>query len=1011
MHDPKNFGEFCKCHPNVAKSIRLFIFLVFLSATTALLFLQNNGFISGTISTGELDFSYLNMPMIVLSAIGGFVPSIMSFFSLFIIEIFTRSDVAYSSFAYLMTICTAYVLARKGWFRKLSTSILSIPIFSVFLGIIWFVINELLNARGLGNINATSALAFVTQELPEACLGAMVSRLWYRFMPEHIINICRFGDYDSLRLKFLEEIKYAKEKKRGWISAKITGIIVIEATILAVSAAVFAVLLINDMGKELLPPSDSEGIEITVPDSSGMVFETDEETGETKPKFAPIRREHINVTNNSVAFALRLIMMLMNMAVPIAVLTDAFAQLTIAKPINRMASSMKNFCEASNEEKNNMLESVQNLDIHTHDEIEDLYGYMNRMVNSVMEFEEHLKEEQKLQEDLRVAEKASQAKSDFLSSMSHEIRTPINAVLGLDEMILREAEDDTILSYAMDIQTAGHSLLSLVNDILDFSKIEAGKMEIIPVDYELSSTVNDLVNMIAIRAEAKKLSLLVEVNPEIPHLLFGDEVRIKQVVTNILTNAVKYTETGTVTLKVDYEKTDDENIGLSFLVKDTGIGMKEEDLKKLYSPFERIEEERNRTIEGTGLGMSIVKQLLDKMGSELKVSSVYGEGSEFSFVVTQQVKKWEPIGDYAAMYKETLKNRNRNKYKESFRAPDANILITDDTRMNLTVVVALLKKTGIKIDTAMSGKETLAKVKEKHYDVIFLDHMMPEMDGIETLQNMLSMKDNMSAGVPVIALTANAVSGSREKYLEAGFTDYLTKPVDGERIEKMLVEYLPKEKVFLTEEKDQETAGEETEVEEASNDENETIIRSLSGIDADELLKNSGSFDVGMEVIKEYYENIDGKSKKIEEYFAAEDYKNYKVLVHALKSSSRLIGATELSEKAKLLEEAANNEDVSYIKENTGELLTLYRSYEEKLAPVVGDDTSDENKPEIPEDEFLNAMQTIKELVEAFDFDSADDVIDMLKEYKIPESRMEMFRSVREGVSEVDREKLLEILK
>lgn len=400
----------------------------------------------------------------------------------------------------------------------------------------------------------------------------------------------------------------------------------------------------------------------------------------------------------------------------------------------------------------------------------------------------------------RDAQRASKAKSAFLAGMSHEIRTPINAVLGMNEMILREADDQEILSYASDIDQAGHTLLSLINDILDVSKIEEGRMEILPTEYELSSVIGDLVNMIRERAEKKHLELKVDVDGSIPHLLYGDEIRIKQIILNLLTNAVKYTEEGEVRFSIAHEQTAEKEILLKVTVADTGIGMKEEDLDRLFSPFARIDEKRNRSIEGTGLGMSIVKQLLALMDSRLEVQSVYGKGSEFSFVIRQRVVKWEPIGDFSARY--AVANKKREEYHELFRAPAARILVVDDTEVNLTVMKNLLKRTEIRIDTALSGKEALQMIRDHTYDVVFIDHMMPDMDGIETLEHIRNITDS----IPVcIALTANAVSGAREMYLEAGFADYLSKPIDGKRLELMLKRYLPKDKLAETDQ----TAGKE----------------------------------------------------------------------------------------------------------------------------------------------------------------------------------------------------------
>ncbi|MDO4513509.1 MAG: ATP-binding protein [Lachnospiraceae bacterium] len=400
------------------------------------------------------------------------------------------------------------------------------------------------------------------------------------------------------------------------------------------------------------------------------------------------------------------------------------------------------------------------------------------------------------QEAKRRAEASNQSKTMFLTNMSHEIRTPINAVLGMDEMILRESSQTEIIEYARNIQSSGKALLALINDILDLSKIESGNMELIYVDYEIASVINDLVNMISSRVYDKGLSFLVEVDPGIPYVLYGDEIRLKQIVTNLLTNAVKYTEKGSVTMQVGYHKRDEKSIVLSVAVKDTGRGMKKEDMDKLFAPFKRIEEEQNRNIEGTGLGLSITKQLLSLMNSELKVESVYGEGSTFSFEIVQEVKGWDEIGDYTKAYKNTQKENKR--YQQLFTAKDARVLVVDDVSMNLKVFAGLLKKTQIQIDSALSGEEGLELAAKNKYDVIFIDHMMPGMDGIEMLTRLEEAEYELNADVPKVALTANAISGAREFYINEGFTEYLTKPIDVRKLEGMIAKLLPEDKIEWT---------------------------------------------------------------------------------------------------------------------------------------------------------------------------------------------------------------------
>ena len=388
----------------------------------------------------------------------------------------------------------------------------------------------------------------------------------------------------------------------------------------------------------------------------------------------------------------------------------------------------------------------------------------------------------------KAANQANEAKSYFLSTMSHDIRTPMNAIIGMNEMILRDSRDNSILMYAENIRAAGNTLLGIINDILDFSKIEAGKMEVINVDYNFVSLLNDIVNMVQRRADEKGLNFQLDVDNNIPICLHGDEIRIKQIIINILSNAVKYTKEGSVVFSINSTKCDDDYVMLHVNVKDTGVGIKKEDLDRLFVAFERIEEKKNRNIEGTGLGMAIAQSFLNMMDSKIQVESEYGKGSTFSFDLKQKVVKWEPLGEFEAAFKRYL--MEREQYQVSFVAPEAKILVVDDNEINLKVFVNLLRETKMQIDTADSGDSAIVLYKRNFYDVIFLDHMMPNKDGIETIKEMKKCEDTPNQSTPIICLTANAVSGMREMYIKAGFDDYLTKPIDTARLESMLLNYL-----------------------------------------------------------------------------------------------------------------------------------------------------------------------------------------------------------------------------
>ena len=421
------------------------------------------------------------------------------------------------------------------------------------------------------------------------------------------------------------------------------------------------------------------------------------------------------------------------------------------------------------------------------------------VINDVTDTQElllNLEEQTALAEENRLAaEQANQAKGDFLANMSHEIRTPMNAILGMNEMVMREEISPKAAQYSEDIYNAGQTLLAIINDILDFSKIETGKMEIVPVTYELSSLLNDVLNMIAKKVSDKGLELVTDVSPDIQHQLYGDEIRIRQIILNLVNNAVKYTEHGSVTLKVEYGKLEEKKIDLQISVIDTGIGIREEDLNKLFNSFQRVDMSANRKIEGTGLGLAITKQLAEQMDGFVRVESTYGQGSAFSVSLPQTVIDDTPIGEFGGVA--VGAHRDRNEGEIAFTAPDAKILIVDDNKVNLVVAKGLIKETQIQIDTVLSGEEALEKIKENKYNIILLDHMMPVMDGMETLARMKKQEENASRNAVVIALTANAISGSRERYIAAGFEDYLSKPINAQRYKEMVYKYLPSELVHV----------------------------------------------------------------------------------------------------------------------------------------------------------------------------------------------------------------------
>ncbi|MCH5252456.1 MAG: DegV family EDD domain-containing protein [Lachnospiraceae bacterium] len=424
-----------------------------------------------------------------------------------------------------------------------------------------------------------------------------------------------------------------------------------------------------------------------------------------------------------------------------------------------------------------------------------IVGIMSKFQASTYRQEKHRAEEQ-----TKELEQMARSKDTFFANMSHEIRTPINTIIGLNEMTLREDISDEIAENAINIQNASKMLLTTINDILDLSKLESGNMEIVPVQYAVSTMFSDLVNLIWIRAHQKELEFKVDIDPELPSTLYGDEVRIKQVITNMLTNAIKYTETGSVTLTAQAEKISSGTILLRISVKDTGKGIRKENLEDLFSSFKRVDETKNRNIEGTGLGLSISKQLMDMMGGTISVDSVYHRGSTFTIELQQEIVSSQPIGviDFAAQ----RRVRNREKYKHQFTAPNAKVLVVDDNHMNCMVAKKLLRSTEVQVETVSNGKECLSKTAAEAYHVILMDHMMPGMDGEETLKAIRGQTKGYCQKVPVIALTANVMSNADQVYRDMGFDGYLAKPINAALLEASLLQYLPDDLIEYVAEED-----------------------------------------------------------------------------------------------------------------------------------------------------------------------------------------------------------------
>lgn len=545
------------------------------------------------------------------------------------------------------------------------------------------------------------------------------------------------------------------------------------------------------------------------------------------------------------------------------------------------------------------------------------------------------------------ANRASRVKSDFLANMSHEIRTPINVILGFDQMILRESREADTLAYAGNIMSSGRVLLSLVNDILDLSKIEAGKMELVPAEYDTARLLGELVRELTPRAEAKDLYVKCQVDGRLPRRLVGDDVRIRQILTNLLTNAVKYTETGGVTFTVrvnDGAAAVAGEISLSFSVRDTGYGIREEDREKLFRAFERVDGQRTRAIEGTGLGLSITVRCLELMGSRLELDSEYGKGSDFHFTLVQGVADPAPIGSFEA----AAAAAPAEVFREDFTAPEARVLVVDDVALNLKVFTGLLKRSEIRIDTASSGEAALDRMRDAAYDCVFMDHQMPDMDGLEALSRIRSESGLHQTDVPVIVLTANAITGAKEMYLSHGFSDYLTKPIDGRALSAMLRKWLPQDKIrerapeaplpppapeaepvleFRPGERD------------GAGPHSEQVLRRLEagGLNVPGGLRYAmGDPALYLELVGDFAADYPEKAQALRSSCERKDWNSYSITAHALKSAAKTVGADAISAQAAELERAAVSDDAALIGKKHAPFIAAYGQLAATVADALG---------------------------------------------------------------------------
>lgn len=625
-----------------------------------------------------------------------------------------------------------------------------------------------------------------------------------------------------------------------------------------------------------------------------------------------------------------------------------------------------------------------------------IQGYMMTIVDVTKIIEQnHLMKRLVLQ-----TEDANRAKTNFVSNMSHEIRTPMNSIVGITEILLRSRHSPKEQEYLLNIQSSGRVLLTIINDVLDCSKMEAGKMQLFDEPYDTCSLFHDLRISMENRIGHSGLELIYDIDQDIPCKLKGDMGRIRQVIINLVNNAIKYTEKGSVRFSVHVRQKNTDKVMLYYEVADTGIGIRKEDQKILFDAFQRVEMDRNRYVEGTGLGLTISQNLVNMMGGVIEVESEYGKGSRFFFTIEQTIIDPTPVS--AINYNGQKDNVTEKEAECLFIAPEAHILLVDDNELNLVVAKELLKPLRMQIDTAENGLQAVKMVRGSQYDLVLMDHMMPVMDGIVATKTIRELPDEKYKKLPIIALTANAMVDARKEFLNAGMNGFVAKPIDFTRICNQLKLWLPKELV-------QEVPGEEAK-QLLMNDISDSEIQPENpetGFSFEEGVKHCGSKAALMKTIRIFYRTIDSKANKIEQCLKEGLISDYVIEVHALKSSALLIGAVPLSEAAKELEDYGKQGKTEVLEEKTPDVLTLYRDLKNILRPYA--EKEEDAKKEFSDGEWITALQQIHQCIEQFDLDGVDQIMEQLEEYQVPECIRESMDQLRVYVADVSMEEIMEL--